>query len=71
MDGTVANMLRGSSLQGSLRLKSGSMSRVRCYAGYFTKGDTSFALAILVNNFSCTQAQMKTDIEQLLISLLP
>ena len=71
MDGTVANILRNSVLQGVTRLKSGSMSRVRSYAGYVTKGQTSYALAIIFNNFSCSQAQMKSDIEHLLISLLP
>lgn len=71
MEGTVSNMLKGSSLQGVARLKSGSMSRVRSYAGYVTKGNVTYTVAIIVNNFSCTQARMKTDIEQLLLSLLP
>ena len=69
MDGTVANMLRGSELQGKARLKSGSMSRVRSYAGYVTKNNKRYAVAIIVNNFSCNQSQIKNDIEQLLLSL--
>jgi D-alanyl-D-alanine carboxypeptidase/D-alanyl-D-alanine-endopeptidase (penicillin-binding protein 4) len=69
MEGTVKNMLKGSSLQGKIRLKSGSMSRVRSYAGYATKEDKQYAIAILVNNFSCKQNRIKTDIEQLLLSL--
>jgi len=70
MEGTVSNTLRGSRLQEITRLKSGSMSRVRCYAGYVTLDNTVYAVAILVNNFSCSQTQMKMDIERLLLSLL-
>ena len=69
MEGTVANILRGSRLQGHVRLKSGSMSRVRSYAGYVTKDDKQYTVAIIVNNFSCTQTRMRADIEQLLLSL--
>lgn len=69
IEGTVANTLKGSKLQGKTRLKSGSMSRVRSYAGYVTKDNKQYAVAIIVNNFSCNQSQMKTDIEQLLLSL--
>jgi len=68
IEGTVANTLRGSALQGNARLKSGSMSRVRSYAGYITKDNKQYAVAVIVNNFSCNQAQMKTDIEQLLLT---
>jgi len=69
MDGSVANFLAGSSLRGNARFKSGSMSRVRSYAGYVTKDNKRFAAVIIVNNFSCNQNQIKSDIEQLLQSL--
>ncbi|MDR0575318.1 MAG: D-alanyl-D-alanine carboxypeptidase/D-alanyl-D-alanine-endopeptidase [Tannerella sp.] len=68
MEGTVINILKGSTLQGKTRLKSGSMSRVRSYAGYVTKDNKQYAITIIVNNFSCTQYQMKRDMEQLLLS---
>ena len=69
MEGTVKNMLKGTRLEGNARLKSGSMNRVRCYTGYITKENKQYAVAILVNNFSCSQNRMKMDIEQLLLSL--
>lgn len=69
MDGTAANMLKGSALHGKARLKSGSMSRVRSYAGYVTKDGRLYAVVILINNFSCKQNRMKADIEDLLLSL--
>jgi D-alanyl-D-alanine carboxypeptidase/D-alanyl-D-alanine-endopeptidase (penicillin-binding protein 4) len=69
MEGTVKNTLKGSALQGIARLKSGSMSRVRSYAGYVTAENEQYAVAILVNNFSCRQSRIKTDIEQFLLAL--
>jgi len=69
MDGTVRNMLRGSSLQGKTRLKSGSMSRVQCYGGYITKDGKQYAVAILVNNFTGRQNFMRGAIEELLLAL--
>ncbi|MDR1523990.1 MAG: D-alanyl-D-alanine carboxypeptidase/D-alanyl-D-alanine-endopeptidase [Tannerella sp.] len=69
MDGTVRNMLNGSTLHGKARLKSGSMNRVRSYTGYVTKNSRLYAVAILVNNFSCKQNRIKADMEELLLSL--
>jgi D-alanyl-D-alanine carboxypeptidase/D-alanyl-D-alanine-endopeptidase (penicillin-binding protein 4) len=69
IEGTVRNMLRGSSLQGKTRLKSGSMSRVLCYGGYVTKNDKQYALALLVNNYSGQQNIMRGAIEELLLAL--
>jgi len=69
IEGTVRNTLKDSKLQGITRLKSGSMSRVRSYAGYVTKDNKKYTVAIVVNNFYCNQSQIKKDIEQLLLAL--
>ena len=69
VDGTVRNMLRGSSLQGRARLKSGSMSRVQCYGGYITKDGKQYAVAILVNNFSGRHNLLRGAIEELFLAL--
>ena len=69
MEGSVISFLAGSKLQGNARFKSGSMSRVRSYAGYVKKENKRYAVAIIVNNFSCSQNQIKSDIEKLLQSL--
>jgi D-alanyl-D-alanine carboxypeptidase/D-alanyl-D-alanine-endopeptidase (penicillin-binding protein 4) len=68
-EGTVRTMFVGTRLEGIARLKSGSMSRVRSYSGYIPKEGKQFAVAILVNNFSCSQIRMKMDIEQLILDL--
>lgn len=69
MNGTVRNMLKNTFLQEKTRLKSGSMSRVSCYGGYIEKDGKVYAIALLINNFSGKNAQMRKAVEELLLSL--
>lgn len=69
VEGSVRNFLKGSSLQGKAHLKSGSMSRVKGYAGYINKGDKQYAIALFVNNYSCDGRPMTVAIEKLLLQL--
>lgn len=68
-EGSVANFLKGTSLQGVSLLKSGGMSRVRSYAGYITKGNKPYTVAVFVNNYTGEGRTMVKDIEKLLLSL--
>jgi serine-type D-Ala-D-Ala carboxypeptidase/endopeptidase (penicillin-binding protein 4) len=53
-----------------LRAKSGSMTRVRCYAGYLTTiSGRQLSFAIMLNNFSCSQKEATREIEDLLVEL--
>ena len=53
-----------------LRAKSGSMTRVRCYAGYLTGiSGRELSFAIMLNNFSCSQREAIRKIEEVLIEL--
>jgi D-alanyl-D-alanine carboxypeptidase/D-alanyl-D-alanine-endopeptidase (penicillin-binding protein 4) len=53
-----------------LRAKSGSMTRVRCYAGYLTSiSGRELSFTIMLNNFSCSQKEATREIEDLLIEL--
>lgn len=51
-EGSVLSFLKGSNLQGAARVKSGSMDRVRCYAGYIRHQDTPYSFTIFVNHFN-------------------
>ncbi len=52
----------------SLRCKSGSMERVRGYAGYLTcDSGRSVDFAVLVNNFPCSQQEVLKKIQALLL----
>lgn len=53
-----------------LRTKSGSMTRVRCYAGYLTTlSGRQLSFALMLNNFSCSQTEAIRKIEELLVEL--
>ena len=70
-DGTLEHCFRDPLFSGRLTAKSGTSTRIRNYAGYFTdlKGrDRIFA--VLVNNFDCTPAEVTNRVEQLLKSII-
>lgn len=53
-----------------LRAKSGSMTRVRCYAGYLTTDSgRQLSVAVMLNNFSCSMSEATRKIEELLVEL--
>lgn len=68
-EGSVRNFLKGTHLQGKARLKSGSMSRVKGYAGYVQKDGKQYAIALFVNNYSCDGRPMTVALERLLTQL--
>jgi D-alanyl-D-alanine carboxypeptidase/D-alanyl-D-alanine-endopeptidase (penicillin-binding protein 4) len=67
-DGTVRSFLKSSNLEGN-RLKSGSMSNVQCYGGYINKDGRQYAVALLINNFSGKNREIRMAIETLFLSL--
>lgn len=71
-EGTVAGLCR--SLPGVLRVKSGSMTGVRAYAGYYTRPQASSPTHIVVvmfNHVSLTTPQISQDLTKLLSTLAP
>jgi serine-type D-Ala-D-Ala carboxypeptidase/endopeptidase (penicillin-binding protein 4) len=56
--------------ESTLRLKSGSMTRVRCYSGYLKlKSGNTAAFSIMINHFSGSHSMLISEIEDLLSSL--
>ena len=54
----------------SLRAKSGSMTRVRCFAGYLTTDSgRQLSYSIMLNNFSCSQREAIRKMEEVLVEL--
>jgi D-alanyl-D-alanine carboxypeptidase/D-alanyl-D-alanine-endopeptidase (penicillin-binding protein 4) len=70
-EGTVKSFLKGTHLEGAVRLKSGSMTAVRCYAGYVGYGGRRYALALLVNNYTYPSARIVRALEQLILDIFP
>lgn len=70
VEGSVRNFLKGTSLQGKTRLKSGGMSGVRSYAGYVTQNGKRYAVAVFVNNYACEARILLPALENMLMALL-
>lgn len=68
--GTLRNIGKGTIIENNLRAKSGSMSFIRCYAGYVKnpKG-REIAFAILFNNFTCQAKEIREIIETIMIRI--
>ncbi|MEN8225733.1 MAG: D-alanyl-D-alanine carboxypeptidase/D-alanyl-D-alanine-endopeptidase [Bacteroidota bacterium] len=68
--GTLKNMFKGSIAKGKLRAKSGTVSRVKAYAGYVTsQSGRDIVFSMVVNNFSCTSREARAKLEQLMTAL--
>ena len=68
--GTVKNFLKNTRLKGKVYVKSGSLYRTQCYAGYLSdKDDKWYAFAILINNYSGPRTNVLNEIEKLLLSV--
>ncbi len=70
INGTLKYVGRNTYLQGRMFAKSGSMNRVRAYAGYLTNTKKqTLAFVVILNNFTCSQRQARKDIEQFLLQI--
>jgi D-alanyl-D-alanine carboxypeptidase/D-alanyl-D-alanine-endopeptidase (penicillin-binding protein 4) len=68
--GTLTNFDIAEFPTDSFRAKSGSMTRVRCYAGYLkTKSGRELSFTVMLNNFSCTMSEATRKIQELLLEL--
>lgn len=61
--GTLRGIGRGSAAEGRIQAKSGTISRVKCYAGYATaRSGKRYAFALFFNNFSGSSSDVKAKI---------
>lgn len=66
-EGTLAAYFHDPVFENRLRAKSGSMTRVRCYAGFVkTMSDEELIFSILINDFSGSTADIVSGIELIL-----
>jgi D-alanyl-D-alanine carboxypeptidase/D-alanyl-D-alanine-endopeptidase (penicillin-binding protein 4) len=68
--GTLTNFLEKTPLQGKVHAKSGTISRVKCYAGYIDLKKKNYVFAIMVNNPNGTSKAVIRKMEELLLSLI-
>lgn len=65
--GTLIRLCKGSNSYNNLRAKSGTMTRVKSFAGYVkTKSGRRLAFAVIVNNFNCSTTKVQKKLEKLL-----
>ena len=69
-EGTLEPYFLAPELKNNLKAKSGTVSRVRNYAGYLkAKSGRELAFGILSNNFDCTSHEVSKRVEKLLIEV--
>ena len=62
--GTLKNVCRGQAAQNKMVAKSGSMTRIKSYAGYITSNSgKKYAFALIVNNYTCSSSALKSKME--------
>lgn len=68
--GTMSGMCRGTSAAGRVYGKSGTMTRIKSYAGYVdSKSGKKLAYAMIINNHSCSNTQIKKYFESLMVKM--
>ena len=68
-EGSVAQLLKKGQTSATVLLKSGSMTGVRSYSGYIIKGDKTYCITILCNNFSTSVSAVTREISALLVEI--
>lgn len=68
--GTLKNYGKGSKIYDNLRAKSGTMTRVKSFAGYVTSANgKELVFAVIVNNYNCTTYEIGKKLERLMIAI--
>jgi D-alanyl-D-alanine carboxypeptidase/D-alanyl-D-alanine-endopeptidase (penicillin-binding protein 4) len=69
--GTLKNVFRAPAFEGAMRAKSGTIMRVKSFAGYITtKSGNEMIFCIIVNNFTGSSAKLTSRIEDLLMDVI-
>ena len=68
-EGRAGKTLKANPLSDQIVLKSGSMRHVQCFVGYYPANEPRYAFAVLVNNFTCSQAGIREQIGTFLCNL--
>jgi D-alanyl-D-alanine carboxypeptidase/D-alanyl-D-alanine-endopeptidase (penicillin-binding protein 4) len=67
--GTLDHFLKNTFLEGKVHAKSGTLSRVKSYAGYIDKDGKKYVFAIIVNNPNGNSYAVTKRMEKFLLSI--
>jgi D-alanyl-D-alanine carboxypeptidase/D-alanyl-D-alanine-endopeptidase (penicillin-binding protein 4) len=68
--GTMSGMCKGTTAVGRVYGKSGTMTRVKSYAGYVdSKSGKKLAYGMIINNHHCSNAQIRKYFESLMVKM--
>ncbi len=68
--GTVTRIGKGTAADGNMRVKSGTLTKVICYSGYFkSKSGEMYSFSLLANNYTCSNAAMISRLEKIMIKM--
>lgn len=65
----IGKLLPETRLATDIVLKSGSMTGVQCYVGYYPAYNPQYTFAVLVNNWNGTRADMRDRLDRMLINI--
>ncbi|MDT8402344.1 MAG: D-alanyl-D-alanine carboxypeptidase/D-alanyl-D-alanine-endopeptidase [Bacteroidales bacterium] len=69
--GTLEHYFKDPVFHNKLKAKSGTSTRIRNYAGYFTTSSgKEMSFAVLVNNFDCSSSEVTGKVEELLKNVI-
>lgn len=68
-NGTVRRVAAKTPAAGKFALKSGSMSHVQCYVGYYPVESPKYAVGILVNSFTCPRSELVKMVSEMLVGI--
>jgi len=69
--GTLRNKFKETAVEGHLRAKTGTMSRVKSLAGYLrTNSNKTIGFAIIINNYNCSVDEINKKLERLFLPLM-
>jgi serine-type D-Ala-D-Ala carboxypeptidase/endopeptidase (penicillin-binding protein 4) len=70
-EGTLKSYFRDPVFEGRMRAKSGSMNRVRCYAGYITTiSNRNLVFSIMINNYTGPSQKVISGIEEIIKEII-
>jgi D-alanyl-D-alanine carboxypeptidase/D-alanyl-D-alanine-endopeptidase (penicillin-binding protein 4) len=70
VDGSLTTRMKGTTAEGNVRAKTGTMSNIRSLAGYVTtRGGEHLAFVIVINNFEGTGAAANQAIDAIAVRL--